>query len=285
MTETHLDTPRGLSKQPGLTLTTRTWVGDYDALEAYAANLTVGRKVSGTSTSGVTDVPDGFLASAELAALNGKRGRLSLTIAKHQDNVEVWGLEPAEIQKPIRTWKANDPDDPPDLSALARWERLKDLEGGWEAYLAFQTDAGPATSSNTLEGNTLTLAQMILKGIEGYLVYTPVVTCVTRLNEIPDDIGAALGMVGAPTSNDPNMDGAVEKLAKLAKKWLKTADRIQGTLDGTYTRTQQWTGADDWDANLYADAAGDGEGGDEGDFGEDPDLGDTDLGDNPELRP
>ena len=122
MTESHLDTPRSLSKQPGLTLITRTWMGDYDNLEDFAKTLTVGRKVETFSSIDISkdDIPDGFLASAELTALNGKRGRLSLTIAKHQENVEVWGLEPAEIQKPIRTWMADaqNTSDRPDLALL-----------------------------------------------------------------------------------------------------------------------------------------------------------------------
>lgn len=251
MTETHLDTPRGLSKQPGLTLTTRTWVGDYDALEAYAANLTVGRKVSGTSTSGVTDVPDGFLASAELTALNGKRGRLTLTIAKHQDGVEVWGLEPAEIQKPIRTWKADaeNTSDRPDLALLDNWAAQAGNQALAEDYNNYRW------YGQELSGNTRKLAEMIRQGIESYLVYTPVVTCVTRLNEIPDDIGEDLGKICKPASKDSDMKDAVTKLAALAEDWLKTADRIQGALDGTFTRTQQWTGADKWNENLYESAS------------------------------
>ena len=240
MTESHLDTPRSLSKQPGLTLITRTWMGDYDNLEDFAKTLTVGRKVETFSSIDISkdDIPDGFLASAELTALNGKRGRLSLTIAKHQENVEVWGLEPAEIQKPIRTWMADAQNtaDRPDLTLLDNWAAQAGNQALADDYHNYKWNG------QELQGNTRKLAEMIRQGIESYLVYTPVVTCVTRLNEIPDDIGEDLGKI-------------VTKLADLAEDWLKTADRIQGALDGTFTRTQQWTGADKWNENLYQTAS------------------------------
>lgn len=253
MTESHLDTPRSLSKQPGLTLISRSWVGDYDSLEAFAKTLTVGREIQTNSSSGINadDIPEGFLASAELTALNGKRGRLTLTIAKHQDGVEVWGLEPAEIQKPIRTWKADaeNTSDRPDLALLDNWAAQAGNQALAEDYNNYRWNG------QELSGNTRALAEMIRQGIESYLVYTPVVTCVTRLNEIPDDIGEDLGKICVPKSKDSDMKDAVTKLAALAEDWLKTADRIQGALDGTFTRTQQWTGADKWNENLYESAS------------------------------
>lgn len=253
MTESHLDTPRSLSKQPGLTLISRSWVGDYDSLEDFAKLITVGREIQTNSSSGINadDIPEGFLASAELTALNGKRGRLTLTIAKHQDGVEVWGLEPAEIQKPIRTWKADaeNTSDRPDLALLDNWAAQVGNQALAEDYNNYRWNG------QELSGNTRALAEMIRQGIESYLVYTPVVTCVTRLNEIPADIGVDLGKICVPKSNDDDMDEAVSKLAGLAEEWLKTADRIQGALDGTFTRTQQWTGADKWNANLYETAS------------------------------
>lgn len=253
MTESHLDTPRSLSKQPGLTLITRTWVGDYDSLEEFAKTLTVGREVETISSIDITkdDIPDGFLAAAELASLNGKRGRLSLTIAKHQENVEVWGLEPAEIQKPIRTWMADAQNtaDRPDLTLLDNWAAQAGNQALADDYHNYRWNG------QELSGNTKKLAEMIRQGIESYLVYTPVVTCVTRLNEIPDDIGEDLGKICKPASKDSDMNDAVTKLAALAEDWLKTADRIQGALDGTFTRTQQWTGADKWNENLYQTAS------------------------------
>lgn len=253
MTESHLDTPRSLSKQPGLTLITRTWVGDYDRFEAFAKTLTVGREVETFSSIDIStdDIPDGFLAAAELTSLNGKRGRLSLTIAKHQENVEVWGLEPAEIQKPIRTWMADAQNtaDRPDLTLLDNWAAQAGNQALADDYHNYRWNG------QELSGNTKKLAEMIRQGIESYLVYTPVVTCVTRLNEIPDDIGEDLGKICVPKSKDSDMKDAVTKLAALAEDWLKTADRIQGALDGTFTRTQQWTGADKWNENLYESAS------------------------------
>ncbi len=247
--KTSHETPQeGLTKQPGLVVRRKTWVGDYEKLETFAKTLYVGRKAEGSSTANISDVPEGFVASVELTRLNGKRGAFTLSTSLYE-SIDVWGLEMTELQKPIKTWKRNAPDgEKPDLTLLSNWE-------GQAGNPAFEQDYNAYKyRGQALTGNTLELAKMIREeGIEAYVVYTPIITCTSRLNELPDDIGQNIGTIGAPTAADGT---DISNLIKAAKQWLKTADRIEGALDGTYTRVQQWTGADKWNEKLYETATG-----------------------------
>lgn len=237
---THQECNRSLSKQPGITSRSVAFVGDYEELSQKAAAWKVGVTNNETVGSTFEGFPIGYVSAVELQALKGGRGRLIISTAQ-QDNVAVWGLEMAEIQKPIRTWKANaeKESDRPDLALLANWESQagkQGLEGEYNAY---------KYNGKVLEGNTLTLAKMIREeGIDHYAVYTPIITLTTRHNGLPSGVGSNIGKIETPAD-------APEGLSGIATEWLKTADRIQGSIDGVYTRIQQWTGADKWNTNLY----------------------------------
>lgn len=237
--ETHQECNRSLSKQPGITSRSVAFIGDYDELAATAANWQVGITTAANNT-GFVGFPDGYVSAVELQALKGGRGRLIISTAQ-QDNVAVWGLEMAEIQKPIRTWKANEEKeaDRPDLALLANWESQAGKQGLESEYNAYKYNG------TGLSGNTLILAKMIREeGIDHYAVYTPIITLTTRHNGLPSGVGSNIGKIETPTD-------APSDLTAIATEWLKTADRIQGSIDGVYTRIQQWTGADKWNTNLY----------------------------------
>ena len=93
--------------------------------------------------------------------------------------------------------------------------------------------------------SALKAAKLILKGIESYLCFHPVVTLTTESEERPSSYGAGIGRRGAPPVS--GYPGGYE--------WLKTADRLSRATDGTWTRVQQWTGASKelggWDHDLY----------------------------------
>lgn len=243
--ETHQECNRSLSKQPGITSRSVAFVGDYEELSQKAAAWQVGITTAANNT-GFVGFPAGYVSAVELQALKGGRGRLIISTAQ-QDDVAVWGLEMAEIQKPIRTWKANEEKeaDRPDLALLANWESQAGKQGLESEYNAYKYNG------TGLSGNTLILAKMIREeGIDHYAVYTPIITLTTRHNGLPSDVGSNIGKIETPKD-------APEALSAIATEWLKTADRIQGSIDGVYTRTQQWTGADKWNTNLYEAAKSD----------------------------
>ena len=232
-----------LTKQPGIQIKTLVWDGPYEELEGFVESCIVGRKVPALTGSSPEGWPSGGIVSAaEVVRLKGLRGRMSLTYTT-LETCEVWGLEMMEIQKPIKTWMAGaEASQKPDLNLLANWESQANNPALQAEYNAYKYNG------TALTGNTLKLANMIREeGIEHYVVYTPVITCTTRLNEIPEDIGADNGKIITPTSDDAVITG----LTGTATAWLKTGDRLTGAIDGTYTRVQQWTGADKWNTNLY----------------------------------
>lgn len=276
--------PVAITKQPGLKTTTTVRRGPWKTILGLGEACRVGFAAP-TLIEGVT----GRVAAVSATRQNGGLGTLELTMSE-REATEVWNLDFMEIQKPIRAWHADaeNEEDRPDLAALASWERLKDLDGAWEAYQGFYTST-EMSSSTQLSGATLTLAKKILKGVEAFNVYAPILTRVSVVNNLSEleDVGKDVGAICVPEASDDVVgSAAVATLAALAKQWLKTADSLQGALDGTFQRTETWVGAEQWDGDLYPGGDGSGEDGDEeGDLGGDPDLGDTDLGDNPELRP
>ncbi len=270
--------PVAIVKQPGLKTTTTVLRGPWETILKLGEDCRVGFEAP-TLIEGVT----GRVAAVSATRQNGGLGTLELTMSE-RETTEVWNLDFMEIQKPIRAWHADaeNEEDRPDLAQLASWERLKDLDGAWEAYQGFYTST-EMSSSTQLTGATLTLAQKILKGVEAFNVYAPILTRVSIVNDLSklEAVGKDVGAICVPAASDDVVgSAAVATLTVLAKQWLKTADSLQGALDGTFQRTETWVGAEKWDGDLYP--GGDD---DEGDLGEDPDLGDTDLGDNPELRP
>lgn len=239
---------RAVRKQPGMTLYTRTVHDDYMKLENLMDNFKVGNLVTAISSISGLDIPAGgaYVVAADLQRLTGARGRLIVTLSKREETFQ-WGLEMTEIQKPIKTWKADDTSDAPDLEQILQWELLRDSDR--TSYAAYKYDGTTA-----MTGNTLLLAKMIAEeGIEAYAVYTPIVTRTSHLNEVPDDIGADCGKIVKTSSY--TSDAAAKHLFDTAEEWLKTTDRITQALDGTFTRVEAWTGADKWNPNLYESAS------------------------------
>lgn len=267
---------KSLAKQPGLKTATLVLRGPWEEIEELADQCRVGFAAP-TRVEGAV----GRVAAATATRQSGGYGTLELATTQREET-ETWNLDFLEIQKPIRNWKADaeDPDDRPNMTDLAAWERLKTLDGAWKAYSGFYKST-EMSSSTQLSGNTLKLARKIFRGIEAFSLYTPVLTRVSVVNDLSalEGLGKDIGNVCAPTGgNDIVGSAAVATLAALAKQWLKTADSLQGALDGTFQRTETWVGAEKWDGDLYpgGDDTGEG-GGDEGDLGGDPDLGDTEL--------
>jgi len=101
-------------------------------------------------------------------------------------------------------------------------------------------EANPNDDNDWVSINALAkkVAQKIAKGIEGYLVFSPIITRTTVTLGKP-----TTGGCGTITENPPNkINGYV---------YLKVADTARQQSDGTWQRVEQWQGADDWDEDLY----------------------------------
>ena len=278
---------KSLAKQPGLKTATLVLRGPWEEIEALADQCRVGFAAP-TRVEGAV----GRVAAATATRQSGGYGTLELATTQREET-ETWNLDFLEIQKPIRNWKADaeNPDDRPNMTDLAAWERLKTLDGAWEAYSGFykSTEMG---SSTQLSGNTLRLAKKIFRGVEAFSLYTPVLTRVSVVNDLSalEGLGKDIGTVCAPTGGN-DIVGSLNLatlITGLDKQWLKTADRLQGALDGSFQRVEVWTGADSWDGDLYPGGTNPGDGDDDdggGDFElpETPDLDVPELPETPHL--
>jgi len=101
-------------------------------------------------------------------------------------------------------------------------------------------EANPNDDNDWVSMNALAkkVAQKLAKGIEGYLVFSPVITRTTVTSARP--VTGGCGTIQTPPS------------AISGYKYLKVADTARQQADGTWQRVEQWQGADDWDADLYA---------------------------------
>ena len=186
------------------------------------------------------------VVSAELTPAKG--GMAMLTVTGLDDTASrgtggdeggdvVYEVEMAQIEKPlicfplfkpyagqIQAWRYG----PPELRAALKYD-----EG-----------AGP----QALAGNALKAAQLIQRGIESYLVFAPVARKTTHSSKPSEKafgkIGGRCGKIGSPPGKLANMVAG-------SWKWLKTADRAEETSGGGSQRVEEWTGADEWEEDLY----------------------------------
>lgn len=250
--------PQTISKQADLKTTTVVYRGAWNSLSQAAKDLKVGTTGTQNSSAGGNHLPDfnpdrEYIAGVVATRQQGGLGTLQVTFSA-RDEIETWSLDFLEVQKPIINWHF-DKENGPDIGLLRKWQRLESVDGAWEAYSNFLTEVGDEGSK--LTGDTLKLAEKIYKGVEYFSVYTPVLT---RTSVVPNlekiELGG-IGTIGAPSGSDDKAGGVdISSLTKLAKEWLKTADRLQGAIDGTFQRIEQWTGADKWDPDLYGPSEG-----------------------------
>jgi hypothetical protein len=144
-------------------------------------------------------------------------------------------VEMAQLEKPLLAH--------PDFSGYA------DVVGKWmnsppeiknaNKYVS-GVDANGAATVEDVTGEALTkVLPKIRKGVESYLVFAPVVTKTSVSGDRPD-VGKDIGKRCAP---DVEPDGDWD--------WLKTGDRAVQQQDGSWQRVEVWTGADEWDQDLY----------------------------------
>lgn len=233
-----------MSLQPGLVNRSYSVIDGYETLEDVVEAMKVGES---PASSSLNLTIEGRLVNAVLERLPGGKGKAVIMTTSFLKK-DVWGLDMTEIQKPIRAWKYDDSSDKPNLHQIDFWEKQK-ADGNKEAYESFKYDGKTA-----MTGNTLKLAKMIHQGIQYFSLFTPVITCTTRLTQAEIDGGAEVSLTDIGKVFQPSQIGCPTMFQNAAASFLKTGDRITGALDGTYTRVQTWTGADAWNPDLYGTA-------------------------------
>lgn len=178
-------------------------------------------------------------------------------------NREIWNMEWQEVSKDIRTWlttpkggmsvtEANIA-----LAHIANWEAQRDNQK-WDLFNNFKYDDGVEGSGGVaLTGSALKVAQKIMKGVQSYSIWVPVVKRTTTWlykPEIPREIGAISTPVSRPGWSGFNNE--IMDFSGLATNWLKNVERTSSNSDGTFTLEEGWLGVDEIDPDLYSGATG-----------------------------
>lgn len=204
--------------------------GKYADLEllipAYGAELVTGYTVS----------------TAVLTPGRGAMGTLTISLVEKDSSssgtVPVGAVsclietEMAQLDKPLLTHSLFADESASTAENIEKWKSETDTA----LRAAYQYTEDGATVD--LAGNDLTAAKKILKGVDSYLAFVPVITRTTTYTsrQDPEDIGK----IDTPPVTVPG-----------SWEYLKTTDRCIQQADKVYVRTEQWTGAEEWDPDLY----------------------------------
>lgn len=176
----------------------------------------------------------------------------------------IWGLDFAEISKPILAWyrpgtppEDDDENNRPSGQKIREWMKLGNDNPASPDYNGFMING------EKLEGATLTLAQMIYRGVESFSVWVPVATWQCRVFDPPDislyPVGNQISELAAPHGimelGDKDflshMNGLTSRWSGEPWIWVRTASRVATNPDGTYIWTMQFTAAEKADEDLY----------------------------------
>lgn len=205
----------------------------------YAALLAIMPAKGAVAAEG-NDIPDGY--KVETANLRPRKGLLgTLTINLVEIDTSSSGdlpagalkstieIDMAQLDKPILTKSAYSGYAP----MIEMWK--SEPNAGLRSEYKYH-DA--ADEEQVLTGEALTVATLMLKGVESYIAFNPVITRNSTYKTRPTP--ADYGKICTPPVTAPG-----------TWVYLKTADRIIQQTDGKYQRTEQWTGADEWSTDLY----------------------------------
>lgn len=192
-----------------------------------------------------SDAPGFNVVSAKLVRRRGGLGRLTIDLAPREyfggsfsdvileSNIEVDFIQ---YDRPLLTHPTLLKGDLPMADDLILWmnEPNAELKRTWYYHNA-------NGSEDQLTDTEVRWAQKILRGIESFLEFAPVIRRVTTCGGRPEV--EAPGSIETPPYEVGNY------------KYLKTADRLVQNNDKTWTRTEEWTGANDWDQDIYGEQA------------------------------
>ena len=213
--------------------------------------------IDGTNVPGIGNA---VVTGVSGVRANGNSGFADVELTAFRQ-VCIFGFDMTCVSKPIMSFRYNDETDEQvndRAKVLQAWQSLRDQSQWNEDYVEFSYRLPGVDGSSVvhkLQGRDLEVAKKIVRGIESFDMYYPIVTC-TRTSPIPftDD----LDYIGhkdtprVPNGWDCHGDYA-QLLAFVATKdtWVRTADNIITNADSSFTRRTQWTGVDALDYDLY----------------------------------
>ena len=179
------------------------------------------------------------VSSSTLTPQKGGLGKLSITLVTSTPDApedpdpltETVEVDMSQIEKPLLSHPSV-----PDGGALniELWRNEPDaaLKKAW-SYMEGET-------LRELTEDEIVWAGKIAAGVESYLLFAPVVTLTGTYASAPTAL--SVGSLGTPP------------ISVSGYQYLKTGDHVAQNSDRSWTRTQKWTGADRWDADIYGGA-------------------------------
>lgn len=233
-----------------------TWQGPYDKLCDHARGISLFENVDDPDLpKGSADTEAGgygypFVSDIKLVRENGNVGRMTITVTQNRQAAIV-AVDFTEVQRPIKTWRADKEENAPDLAKIREWESWQ--ETNWKDYAEFKG----------LQGDTKTLAEMIFKGIENYSVYAPVVSITLTTRTAPQlslyPVGEANGAPEIPYGWKDIHDRSINDILNNLKRpgttsdytWVRASSRATPNADGTYQWVLQYQACDAVEEALF----------------------------------
>lgn len=241
----------------GGTLVVR-YAGEYDAVKAYAATLSIGAAHPDT-----TNHASYVLSNIRLERYEGPSGRLELTYTDDaadssggstNGNARVksvsWSLVTTPFDVPI--WRYCGPSDQNARRyRIEPWtlEQDPDLKRAWK-----YTDPNGVVRELTI--NDQRIAAKILAGYETVQRHYPTIRKITRLSKGNVLMDGELDHIATAA----NLSGAPAYFIAQATAWLKTGEQIDIDEKGSQTLTEEWVGgnaeagADAFDPAFYGES-------------------------------
>jgi hypothetical protein len=150
---------------------------------------------------------------------------------------DTWALRNTQVTHPLSVYCG------PSQAANAQWRRIQQWsqETDNTLYEAFMFHSG--TSIKELTNHDIPIAEKLMQGIEEVQRHYPVAQRTRLYARKPSGVGADLDHIRTPG-----------EFANAAPVWLKTQDDVSQNADGSWTRVEQWLGAETLDQNLYGDS-------------------------------
>ncbi len=215
---------------------TRTWEGPYAACTA----------AQPTRLSTIPGTPAGFLVdTVRVNRAPGERGIMVVTFAPAPvkdytfENNETLEIEWIEVQKPLETHPMFNAASATSVHPNAGLYELSDDD--WDTIDEWKSADRARKREIILEESTaeaLAFIHRLQRGQDSYVLYCPVGRRTRKYATAPVCTRSGL----------PQNPPAAIKVSGYV--YLKTADRA--TRDRTWTRTEEWTGADEIDTEVYA---------------------------------
>lgn len=236
--------------------------GFWDTLKDEFGQYQIGDRIDRDDLGGLGDYQEYmFVSNISMQRKNAGLGEVRISYLLLYKR-EIWNLDFSEVSKNIKNWlvlqyttwsggvATVNSACYEELEKIKEWEHQRDI-GAYEAWGNFLYNG-----KDKLQGDTLKLAEKMMKGIDNYPVYSP---CITRTTvwAFEPPVGE-IGCRDTPQSRSGwsgfNKTTLSSDWVGLANVFLKTAERSSSNGDGTFTLVEQWIGADELDADLYPSA-------------------------------